>query len=113
VRELVRVTLGIRLLLVQRLLAGLGEDERLPVRDEPGVLHRAGVEHRDRDHVDLLERYGDPEVILELIDDRARRLGGHAASPRPAFRDDDADRTPLRVLPASTNSKGPTANATR
>ncbi len=65
VRELVRDHLGDPLLLRERGGLRVEEQRDLAVGDEAGVLHRARLELRQADLVELPERVRDPEVVLE------------------------------------------------
>ena len=67
VRELVRDRLGDVELLDVGGLRGIEQQQRLAVGDEPGVLHRALREVRDRRLVELLLRVRDRVVVAEPV----------------------------------------------
>ena len=74
--QLVRHDVGHR---QELLLGGLGrldEEQRLPVRDQPEVLHGPGTEVREGHEVDLLLRIRDPVVLGEEPERERARLDG-------------------------------------
>ena len=61
-------------------LLGTGQDQRLAEGDQAHVLHRAELHGEgDGQHVELLVRVGDAEVVLEPLEDLRR----YACRPRP------------------------------
>ena len=76
--ELVRDHLGGPLALGERGRRRIEEEERLAEEDGARVLHRARLEVRDRDQVELAVGVGNPEVVLET----AEPLGGGRAESR-------------------------------
>jgi len=74
VGELVRDHLGHPLLHGERRGGRIGEQRHLAEGDGAGVLHGAGLEVGDADLVELAERVGEAEVVLEPRQHRRRRL---------------------------------------
>ena len=74
VRQLVRDHLRGALALGQRRGRGIEQQQRLAEEDGAGVLHRAELEVRNRDEIELRVRVGQAEVALETGQRGARGL---------------------------------------
>ena len=111
VRELVRHDLRDALLLGERGGLRVEQERDLPVGDEPGVLHRARLELGEPDLIDLAERIGHTEVVLEprqhLDGDVLAEAGERKLRRRPG-----RTGTPL-TFTSGKPSMGPTTSATR
>mmetsp|Transcript_8508 Transcript_8508/g.28509 ORF Transcript_8508/g.28509 Transcript_8508/m.28509 type:complete len:262 (+) Transcript_8508:1759-2544(+) len=75
-RQLVRHHVRHPLLRDERTVNLIDQQVRLSVRDEPPVLHCAGSEVRQSDHVELWKRIGNTEVIGKEVEDLHANIEG-------------------------------------
>ncbi len=90
-RELVGDDLGLRTPRRCRRVQRVDEEQDVPERDEPGVLHRPGGEVGDGDEVELRVRVAHVEVLAELVDEGRGHVERDAGEARAALGRDDAN----------------------